>query len=137
MVLAVVAIVLGVYPSVYLLQAIPALFVLLMLSLGCGILLSTVGVFFRDMEYLWTIALMLIMYTSAIFYKADRLLHSKWHFVLNFNPLYCVIQAFRSAVFGNPMNMKYIVYATMFGAFATLIGIYIFKKNEDKFILEI
>ena len=136
-VLAIVAIVLGVYPTLYLLQAIPVLLVLLILSLGCGIVLSTVGVFFRDMEYLWTIALMLIMYTSAIFYKADRLLSSKWSFVLKLNPLFCVIESFRSAVFGNPLNMKYLIYATFFGSIATLLGVYIFKKNEDKFILEI
>ena len=136
-VLAIVAIVLGVYPSLYLLQTIPALLSLLILSLGCGIILSTVGVFFRDMEYLWTVALMLIMYTSAIFYKPERLLGSHWGFILKLNPLYCVIQTFRSAVFGEAMNIKYLSYATLFGGVAILLGLLIFKKNEDKFILEI
>ena len=136
-VLVLVAVVLGVYPSVYIIQAIPALVVLLLLSLGCGMILSTVGVFFRDMEYLWTIALMLIMYTCAIFYKADKLLASKWSFVLKANPLFSVIECFRSAVFGHPLNIHYLIYATIFGVVALLIGILIFKKNEDKFILEI
>lgn len=136
-VLAIVAIVLGVYPTLYVFQTIPVLFVLLLLSLGCGMILSTVGVFFRDMEYLWTIALMLIMYTSAIFYKAEKLLKSHWSFVLKGNPLFSVIECFRSAVFGEPMNIKYLIYATLFGAVALLVGIFVFKKNEDKFILEI
>lgn len=136
-VLVLVAVVLGVYPSVYIIQAIPALVILLLLSLGCGMILSTVGVFFRDMEYLWTIALMLIMYTCAIFYKADKLLASKWSFVLKANPLFSVIECFRSAVFGKPMNVHYLIYATVFGAVSLLLGVLIFKKNEDKFILEI
>ena len=55
-VLALVAVVLGVYPTIYLLQIFIPLIVLLMLCLGCGLILSTIGVFFRDMEYLWAYA---------------------------------------------------------------------------------
>ena len=136
-VLAIVAVILGVYPTLYLFQAVVSLFVLLLLSLGCGLLLSTVGVFFRDMEYLWTVALMLIMYTCAIFYRPGKLLGSKWSFVLKGNPLYCVIDNFRSAVFGEPMNLKCLLYATVFSVLSILIGYFAFKKKEDKFILEI
>ncbi|MCR5542998.1 MAG: ABC transporter permease [Eubacterium sp.] len=137
LVLAIVAAVFGVFPTLYLLQAVPVLLVLLLLSLGCGIFLSTVGVFFRDMEYLWTIALMLIMYTCAIFYRASRLLNSRWSFVLKLNPLFCVIENFRSAIFGEPINVKYFLYATCFSLIMILLGCWVFKKNEDKFILEI
>ena len=136
-VLALVAVVLGVYPTLYLFQAIVSLFVLLLLSLGCGLILSTVGVFFRDMEYLWNVGLMMIMYTSAIFYRAKKLLGSRWSFVLKANPLFCVIENFRSAVFGEAINLKYLVYSFTFSVVAILVGILIFKKNEDKFILEI
>ena len=136
-VLAVVSLVLGVYPTFYLIQIIIPLVVLLLLSLGCGLILSTIGVFFRDMEYLWTVALMLIMYTCAIFYKTDKLLYSKWGFVLKGNPLFCVIDNFRSAIFGQPMNLRYLAYATGFSVVSILIGFIAFKKNEDKFILEI
>ncbi len=136
-VLALVSLILGVRPSVYLFQAIPVLIVLLLLSLGCGIILSTVGVFFRDMEYLWTIALMLIMYTCAIFYRASKLLDSKWSFVLKTNPLFCVIENFRSALFGEMINVNYLLYATGFSLVTIVLGLWMFKKNEDKFILEI
>jgi len=136
-VLALVSVVLGVYPTFYLIQVVASLIVLLLLSLGCGLILSTIGVFFRDMEYLWTVALMLIMYTCAIFYRANRLLTSKWGFVLKANPLFCVIQTFRSAIFGEMMNIKYLLYALGFSIVSIIIGIIAFKKNEDKFILEI
>ena len=136
-VLALVSVILGVYPTLYLLQAFVSLLVLLMLSLGCGLILSTVGVFFRDMEYLWNVALMLIMYTCAIFYRASKLLGSKWSFVLKLNPLFCVIETFRSAVFGEMMNLKYLAYSVGFSVVAIIIGVIAFKKNEDKFILEI
>ena len=46
---------------------------LLILSIGVGLILATLCVFFRDIEYLWSVMLMLIMYCSAIFYFASRL----------------------------------------------------------------
>ncbi len=136
-VLAAVSIVLGVYPTAYIFMAVIPLMTLLLLSLGVGIFLSTIGVFFRDMEYLWNVALMLIMYTCAIFYKTERLMGSKWAFVLKLNPLYCVIDNFRSALFGEMMNIKFMAYALCFSLAFTLFGVFVFKKNEDKFILNI
>lgn len=136
-VLMAVSLVLGVYPTIYILQVFISLAVLFLLSLSCGLILSTVGVFFRDMEYLWNVALMIIMYTCAIFYRADKLLGSKWSYILKLNPLFCVIENFRSAVFGEAMNMKYLMYAFIFSLLALVIGLVAFKKNEDKFILEI
>ena len=69
--------------------------------------LATIGVFFRDIEYLWSVVLMLIMYTCAIFYYPSKLLKSGWAWILKFNPLYCTIQIFRSAIFGEPMYAPY------------------------------
>ena len=75
-VLAIVGVILGVKPTIYLLQAPVALIIILILSYGSGMFLATIGVFFRDIEYLWSVALMLIMYTCAIFYYPSKLLKS-------------------------------------------------------------
>ena len=80
---------------------------------------------------------MLIMYTCAIFYRPGVLLGSSWGFILKFNPLFCVIDNFRSAIFGEAMNMGYLLYSLIFGLVSIVIGVAVFKKNEDKFILEI
>ncbi|MCD7866698.1 MAG: ABC transporter permease [Clostridiales bacterium] len=136
-VLIVVSLVLGVYPTIYLLQAPIALILVFLLSYGCGMVLATVGVFFRDMEYLWSVALMLVMYTCAIFYSPDRLLKSGWAWILKFNPLYCVISIFRSAMFGEMMNIHYFLYALGFSVVMIGIGLFFFKKKQDEFILYI
>ena len=52
-VLAIVGVILGVKPTIYLLQAPVALIIILILSYGSGMFLATIGVFFRDIEYLW------------------------------------------------------------------------------------
>ena len=136
-VLAVVAAVLGVEPTLYLLQAPVALIILFFLSYGSGMFLATIGVFFRDVEYLWSVGLMLIMYTCALFYYPSKLLKSGWAWILKFNPLYCTIQIFRSAIFGEPMYLPYVLYATGFSIAITIIGLVCFKKKQDEFILYI
>ena len=137
LVLGIVSIVLGVKPTIYLLQAPVALILILILSYGSGMFLATIGVFFRDIEYLWTVVLMLIMYTCAIFYYPSKLLKSGWAWILKFNPLYCNIQIFRSAIFGEPMYTPYVIYAAVFSVGITILGLVCFKKKQDNFILYI
>ena len=136
-VLAVVSVVLGVEPTIYLVQIPIALILLLLQAYGCGMILATIGVFFRDMEYLWSVALMIIMYTCAIFYYPSRLLKSGFSWILKYNPLYCTISIFRSAIFGEMMNMHYFEYALGFGVAAIVVGLICFKKKQDEFILYI
>lgn len=136
-VLAIVALVLGVKPTWYLLQAPIALILLLVMAYGTGMILATIGVFFRDMEYLWSVVLMIIMYTCAIFYYPEKLLRSGWDWILKYNPLYCVIDVFRCAVFGRPMNTNYLIYAAVFSFGAMAVGLLCFKKKQDDFILHI
>lgn len=136
-VLAVVSVVLGVFPSVYTLQIIVPLVLLLVFSFGVGMILATVGVFFRDMEYLWSVVLMLVMYTCAIFYYPDRLLDSGKGWLLEMNPLYCIIACFRNGLFGEFMDMRMLLYAAGSSLFVLVFGVWIFYKKQDEFILHI
>lgn len=128
------ALIFKVRPTVHLLSAVIPLLLLLVLALGVGLILSTMAVFFRDMEYLWGVILMLIMYASAIFYKVDKV-DSKWIFY--FNPLYFIIVNFRNAFFGSPMDMKALLISAAYSFGALIIGIVLFYKKQDKFILNI
>lgn len=136
-VLFIVAVVLGVPPTWYLLQAVVPLVLILLFSLGVGMILGTFSVFFRDLEYLWNVGLMLIMYMCAIFYYPEKLLDSGYGFVLKYNPLFCIIDNFRSAVFGSPMDLGYTLYAFVFSVITILIGFWVFYKEQDKFVLYI
>ena len=60
--------------NLYIFQAFIPLIIIAVMTMGVGLILATCNVFFRDLEYLWTVVLMLIMYTSAIFYKVENLL---------------------------------------------------------------
>lgn len=136
-VLLVVALVLRVYPTPRMLLAVIPMLVLFLLSIGVGLILSTIGVFFRDLEYLWNVGLMLVMYTCAIFYYPEKILSSNVSWILQYNPLFCIISNFRSCVFGEPMDIWMLGYSLLFAVVSIIIGCIVFEKNQDKFILHI
>lgn len=136
-VLALVSLVLRVWPTTRIFLAIIPLINLFLLSIGVGMILATVGVFFRDMEYLWNVLLMLVMYTCAIFYYPDKILDSNVSFILKFNPLFCIISNFRSCIFGTAMNTNMLIYSLVFAIACIAFGCVVFNRNEDKFILYI
>lgn len=134
-VLAVVAVTRGVYPTVQLFWIFIPLIQILLMTIGVGLILATMAVFFRDVEYLWGVALMLIMYASAIFYQVGDVMSKKNAWIFKLNPLYAVIVNFRNAVFGQSMDFQAMCYAFGFGVASILIGVFVFYKKQDKFIL--
>jgi ABC-2 type transport system permease protein len=123
--------------TVYLLQAFIPMIIILIMTMGVGLILATFDVFFRDLEYLWTVFLMLIMYTCAIFYKVDNLKTAANEMIFKCNPLYSVISMFRDAVFGRSImdNSYNLWFSLCFSLGVFLIGILVFWRKQDKFIL--
>lgn len=136
-VLVILGFVVGVYPAWYWIKLVLPLSILLVMTYGVGMILSTIAVFFRDMEYLWDVFLMIIMYTCAIFYSPERLLKSGHAWVLKVNPLYGVIGNTRNIVYGNSIDWSSMVYAIAFSLLALAVGLYVFHKKQDEFILQI
>lgn len=123
--------------TVHILGAIIPLFLLLVLGIGVGMILSTLAVFFRDLEYLWSVVLMIIMYTSAIFYYVESKDFGDLIWLFNLNPLYLLILSFRNAVFGLPLDTKVLLLSAIYSFGSLIVGIIFFYKQQDKFILNI
>lgn len=136
-VLAIVIIVRGIRPTFYIFQAIIPLVTVLIFSLGVGMLLSTVAVFFRDLEYLWGVATMIVMYASAIFYNVESVSTKANEWMFRFNPVYAVITNFRAAIFGRPMDGFLAWYSAGVALASLALGAIVFSKNQDKFILHL
>ncbi len=130
------ALIFRVKPTIHLLAVFIPLFQLLILCLGVGLILATLAVFFRDLEYLWGVILMLIMYTSAIFYRIE-IVSKENLWIYKLNPLYQIIINFRNSIFGLPIDKEAMLISTMYCIGSLLIGIVLFYKQQDKFILNI
>ena len=128
--------VLKVEPSFYIVQAIVPLLILFVFTLGLGMILATLNVFFRDIEYIWTVATMLVMYASAIFYQTERIINTGNGWVFNINPVYMCISNFRDAVlYAQSMNMHYCLTSAVVAVITLIFGAVLFYKEQDKFIL--
>ena len=113
---------------------------LFLLTLGAGLILSTIGVFFKDMEYLWNVFMTLVFYACAIFYSIEKIVKNAPVVakIMQLNPLYCIITNFRECLQPVPaFNWYYVLYSFCFSIVAILFGIWIFRKNQDKFILHV
>ena len=138
LVLVVVAAVMDLKPTWYLLQAVFPLITIVIMTTGLGFILATLDVFFRDTEYLWSVILMLIMYVSAIFFDgADFIATNANGWIVKLNPLYSVIANFRNAIYGQPMNVKYFIYSASFSVIVLVVGVIMFYRKQDKFVLYI
>ena len=114
--------------------------ILLMLSVGVGLILCTLEVFFKDIEYLYEVFCMLLFYMTPIFYNIEGLkIQSKViKMALMANPLYSITEMFRSCVlYGKMINIHHLVYSLGFALLTVIIGLVLFYKKQDKFILYI
>lgn len=123
--------------TIYFITAIIPLVLILVMTYGVGMILATLNVFFRDLEYLWGVILMLIMYSSAIFYEVDKMVAKGNGWIFKWNPLYAIILNFRNAVFGVPLDTFALVYSAGFSSLTLIVGVILFYKKQDQFILNI
>lgn len=70
---------------------------LILFNIGVGLILSALFVFFRDIQYLWSVFTQLLMYMSAIFYTIDHYSPMVQNLFL-LNPMYLFIRYFRKIV---------------------------------------
>lgn len=107
---------------------------LIVINLGVGMILSALYVFFRDMQYLWGLALQLIMWMSAIFYSIDGYTENVRKLFL-LNPVYLCIRYFRKIVIENvvPTLQFHLLLAAMAIAFFG-IGCWMYKHYKTKFL---
>lgn len=137
-VLAAVSIVFKVKPTWHIFEAILPMFFLFVMATGVGLIVSTMTVFFRDVEYLWGVAMMLVHYCSAIFYTPEAVVANGYGWVFDVNPVYAAVRNFRNAVlYGTSLHGPSMLYLAVFSTASLIIGAFVFYKKQDKFILHI
>ena len=107
---------------------------LVLFNLGIGLILSALYVFFRDMQYLWSIFTMLIMYMSAIFYSIDTFSPAAQKLFL-LNPVYLFIRYFRKIVIEATIpSPQFHLLMLADTCIAVGIGCWMYKKYNHRFL---
>ncbi len=113
---------------------IPALYVLVF-SLGVGLMLSAFSVFFRDIVHLYSVLLLAWQYLTPIMYPYEALPDTMKRIML-LNPMYYYINYFREVVmYGNVPSLRINLICITIALSALVLGIIVFKKKQDRFIL--
>ena len=106
-------------------------------SLGIGLALASYAVFFRDISHLFQIVLMIWTYLTPLFYPVTILPGNIIKYIL-YNPMFCYITFARDLILkGEFSDFKIIFLCFMYSIISMLLGMYVFKKNENKFIFYI
>lgn len=107
---------------------------MIIFNLGISYILSALFVFFRDIQYLYSIATTLLMYMSAIFYYADSL-PDNIQIVFALNPVYRYISYMRQLVIDSSIpSLSSHLICLAFAVIALIIGYLFHKKTEKNFV---
>lgn len=113
------------------------LFYILAFSMGVGMILSILAVYFRDIVHLYGVMLTALMYLTPIFYPMS-ILPEYVQAIVHLNPLFYFIQMFRNVTMYGifPSLTDHLVCLVISGG-TLLIGVLVFVKNQSKFVLHI
>ncbi len=109
---------------------------LVIFNLGMGMILSALFVFFRDIEYLYSVFCMLLCYMSAIFYNVKDMTSDVTKQMLFYlNPVYAFITYVRKIVVYNEIpSLRLSLLCAFYAFLALIIGCVIYKKNNYRFL---
>lgn len=107
---------------------------LLLFNIGVGLILSALFVFFRDIQYLWNVFSLLLMYMSAIFYTIDGYEPMMQNLFL-LNPVYLHIRYFRKIVIEATVPTIWF-HLLMLADVAIVLGLgcWMYKKYNTRFL---
>lgn len=107
---------------------------LVLFNIGVGLILSALFVFFRDIQYLWSVFTQLLMYMSAIFYTIDNYSPMVRNLFL-LNPVYLFIRYFRKIVIEATIPSIWFHLLMLADVVIVLaVGCWVYKKYNHKFL---
>jgi len=116
--------------------ALSPLLVLMMagLGLGFGIIISSLTTKYRDLRFLVTFGVQLMMYATPVIYPVSSI-PARFQWVILANPMTPIVEAFRYAYLGaGSLDLWQLLYSFGFMVVVVLLGSLIFNRVEQTFI---
>lgn len=117
------------YPVILLIQYI--------LCLGLSLIVSSVTVFFRDLQHFIGVILQLLFYATPIVYSMEAV-PANFRWLLRLNPMSYLIDGYRAIFYNKTMpNFRELLIAFIMGIILCVVGYFVFKKLERRFAEEL
>jgi len=107
-------------------------------SLGVGLLISTIAVYFPDVAEMYQIFLTGWMYLTPVIYPVEILPENSAFWITTFNPMYYFVTLYRIPIFdGRIPTLEELLPALGIALFALVLGWYVFANRSDEFAYRI
>lgn len=109
------------------------LLIQLIFTMGLSLLLAAFNLFYRDIQYLLSLILMIWMYLTPIMYPVE-MLPPQYRFIFMLNPMAVIVNAYRQVMLsGAGPNLNSLSIALGMSIAIFLFGFLVFKKLEGEF----
>lgn len=110
------------------------IFLMAIIGLGAGMLISSLTTKYRDLVFLLGFGVQLLMYATPVIYSMNSL-PLKYAWIIKINPLSHIIESFRYAFTGSGLfSWYYIGYSTICAFALLFFGALVFNKVEKSFM---
>jgi len=104
------------------------------LGLGLGIIISSLTTKYRDLRFLVTFGVQLLMYATPVIYPVSSI-PERFQWIILANPMTSIVEAFRYAFLGaGSVNSMQLLYSFGFMVVIVAVGITIFNRVEQTFM---
>jgi len=113
----------------------PVLVILMaLLGLGAGLIITAMTTRYRDLTFLVTFGVQLLMYGTTVIYPLSAAPKEYKH-IIELNPMTGIIEAFRYAFLGKgEFTLWSVGYSAIVTVVVVFVGIVIFNKTEKNFV---
>ena len=101
-------------------------------TLGAGLLLSPLAVFFHDVTELVGVGLTLLMYLTPLFYPM-AIVPEQARWVVRYNPVRSILEVFRDPIYyGKVPPLQHVAVALGLALLALALGALVFRKSSHR-----
>lgn len=107
------------------------------LGLGFGMIISAMTTKYRDLAFLVTFGVQLLMYATTVIYPLSTAMekYPAYAWIIEYNPITPILEAFRYGFLGNgSFSWGSLGYCTAITFIITITGMIIFNKVEKTFV---
>jgi lipopolysaccharide transport system permease protein len=123
-----------IHPNIYILLLPVLIIIMAGIGLGIGIIISSITTKYRDLRFLISFGVQLLMFATPVIYPLSILSGNK-KLVILANPLSSVVETFRFAFTGvGELHWFYLIYSFVFMLVVMIIGVLLFNKVEKSFM---
>ena len=121
-------------PTLVLLMFPVLVLMMALLGLGLGLIVTAMTTKYRDLAFLVTFGVQLLMYTTTVIYPLSAA-PEKYRHIIELNPMTGIIEAFRYSFLGKgEFSIWSIGYSALVTVIVLFLGVVIFNKTEKTFV---